>query len=91
MFWFVNRTLDQNVCIDKMLVGTLYFNPEELNTSRLRYWPSGKVINRAFIDLNRNLYNYILFTSLSTNKESFSQVEIQYNHKRIILIKQFSF
>ena len=66
MFWFVDRTLDQNVCIHNVLVGTLHFIPEGLSTSRLQYWPLGIVINRVFIDVKRNLFNYLPLKSVKS-------------------------
>ena len=59
MFWFLDRTLDQNVCIHNVSVGILYFIPEGLNTNRLQYWPLGIVINSVFIDVKINLCNYL--------------------------------
>ena len=49
-----------------VLVGTLYFNPEKVNTSQLKYWPSGIVINRVFIDVKRNLCNYLSLKSVKS-------------------------
>ena len=56
------------LCVFKMtvLVGTLYFNPKKLNTSRLKYWPSGIVINRVLTDVKKYLCNYLPLKSVKS-------------------------
>ena len=56
------------LCVFKMtvLVGTSYCNPAKLNTSRLKYWPSGIVINRVSIDVKRNLCKYLPLKSIKS-------------------------
>ena len=49
-----------------VLVGTLYLNPEKLNKRRLKYWPSGIVINRLLICVKRNLCNYLPLKSVKS-------------------------